>query len=117
MSDEVVEVLKDIQRWVQIIGIQEAREVMEDGLSDDDEVVQNDLRIAYHLTNGDNSTRDIATHVSGGRDWVSSRQRQWAKMGLVEQEHSRAPYEHIITLEEAGMDIPEVPTDEEENDD
>lgn len=117
MSEETVSVLKDIQRWVKIIGIQEARDVMSDALSADDEEEETELRITYHLSNGENSTRNIANHVSHGRDWVSNRQQQWAKMGLVEQEHSRSPYEHVITLEEAGLEVPEIPTSEEENDD
>lgn len=112
MSDETVTVLKDIQRWVKIIGIQEAREVLGNALSGNDDDENKELRIIYHLTNGENSTRDIARHVSVGRGAVSSRQQQWAKMGLVEKEHQRAPYKNLISLEEAGLEVPEIPEPE-----
>jgi hypothetical protein len=29
-------------------------------------------------------------------------------MGLLEREHSRAPYKHVIPLEDAGLEVPEI---------
>lgn len=117
MSNGTETILKDIRRWVKIIGIQEAKDVMLDALSDNDPDEQEELRVIYHLTDGDTSTRSIASHVSVGKDAISSRQQRWAKMGLVEKEHANAPYKHIISLEEAGIDVPEIPDSEGGNDD
>lgn len=111
MDSEALSVLDEIRRWVRIIGIQEAREVLEDALSDEIEKKEEELRIIYHLTNGENSTRHIASHVSVSRMTVSNRQRQWAKMGLVEKSSPNSPYQHVISLEEAGMEVPEIEVD------
>lgn len=115
MTEETDDILRDIQRWVKIIGIQEAKSVMDDALSAEDPADQEELRTIYHLSNGENSTRDIAEHVSVGRNAVSTRQKSWSKMGLLEKEHSRAPYEHVISLEEAGLEVPEIPKPDEES--
>jgi DNA-binding MarR family transcriptional regulator len=100
---------------VKIIGIQEAKSVMDDALSAEDSKDQETLRMIYHLSDGTNSTRDIAEYVSVGRNAISRRQKSWAKMGLLEREHSRAPYEHVITLEEAGLEVPEIQDIEQES--
>ena len=114
MTEDTGDILRDIRRWVKVIGIQEAKAVMDDALSAEDSGDQEELRIIYHLSNGENSTRHIAEHVSVGKDAISTRQKSWAKMGLLEKEHSRASYEHVISLEEAGIEIPEIPEPEEE---
>ena len=114
MTEDTDDILRGIRRWVKVIGIQEAKAVMDDALSAEDSGDQEELRIIYHLSNGENSTRDIAEHVSVGKDAISTRQKSWAKMGLLEKEHSRASYEHVISLEEAGIEIPKIPEPEEE---
>jgi DNA-binding MarR family transcriptional regulator len=98
-----------------VIGIQEAKSVIDDALSAEDPEDQEELRIIYHLSDGENSTRDIAEHVSVKKDAISARQKSWAKMGLLEKEHSRAPYKNVISLEEAGLEVPQIPEPEEES--
>jgi DNA-binding MarR family transcriptional regulator len=116
VTEDTDDILRDIRRWVKIIGIQEAKSVMNEALSAEDSQAQEELRIIYHLSDGEHSTRDIAEHVSVGRQAVSNRQSSWSKMSLLEKEHSRAPYEHVISLEEAGLEVPEIPDPEEESD-
>lgn len=106
-NDEPVEVLKDIRRWVKIIGLQEAKPVLKEALSDEDEQKQRDLRITYHHTNGENSIRAITDMISYSRGWVSDRYKEWSNMGLIERDSQSYSYRHIISLEEAGMDVPE----------
>lgn len=115
--DEAVEVLKDIRRWVKIIGIQEAKGVLEDFLTSEDEDEQRELRIMYHLTDGEHSTSEIADYVSVSGRTVSRRQNEWARAGLVEREVSNEPYEHIISLVEAGLDVPDIPEPEADGED
>jgi len=116
VTEDTDDILRDIRQWVKIIGIQEAKYVMDEALSAEDSEAQEELRIIYHLTDGEHSTRDIAEYVSVGRQAVSNRQSSWSKMGLLEKEHSRAPHEHVISLEEAGLEAPEIPDPEEESD-
>lgn len=115
MTEDTDDILRDIRRWVKIIGTQKAKSVMEEALSADDPKTEKELRVIYHLTNGENSTRDIAEHVSVSRQTVSNRQGGWSKMGLVEKDHPQAPYESIISLEEAGIEVPEVSDLEDES--
>lgn len=87
---------------------------MDDALSAEDSEEEEQLRLVYHLTDGEHSTRDIYDYADFGRNKIIDLQKSWAKMGLLEKEHSRAPYEHVISLEEAGVEVPEVPKPEEE---
>ena len=82
---------------------------MVDALSSEDSKQEKDLRISYHLSDGEHSVRTIADHVSVSRTSVSNYQKQWARMGLLEREHSRASFESVISLEEAGIEVPEIP--------
>jgi len=116
VTEKTDDILRDIRRWVKIIGIQEARDIMIDALSAEDSEEQENLRLVYHLSDGEHSTRDIHDVVSFGRQKIMRKQKEWAKMGLLEKEHSRAPYEHVISLEEAGLEVPEIPDPEEESD-
>lgn len=117
MTSETISVLNDILKWVKIIGLQQAQDVMRDALSDSDGDTANQLRIIYHLTDGQHSASDIANHVSVSSRTVSRRQQQWAKMGLVEKENQVSPYRHLITLEEAGLEVPDIPDPDGDNDD
>ena len=116
MTEDTDDILRDIRRWVKLIGIQEAKTVMDDALSAEDSEDQEELRLIYYLSDGEHSTRDIAKYVSVGKDAVSARQKSWAKMGLLEKEHSHASYHSIISLEEAGLEAPGIPDLEEESD-
>lgn len=117
MSESTEAVLSDIRRWVKIIGIQQAKEVMRDALTGGSPDETEQLRIIYHLTNGENSIRKIARHVSLSKSAISNRQQTWASMGLVEREHSNASYRRLISLEEAGLEKPEIPDAEGSDDD
>lgn len=109
MTEDANEILMDIRRWLKIIGIQEAKPVIRDALSDEDEEVQRALRITYHLTDGEHSTRDIAEYIQFAYGWVATRQGEWSNMGLVERDNSSSSYRHLIGLEEVGLEVPELP--------
>lgn len=106
-EDELIDILKDIRRWVKITGLQEAKPVLKDALSHDDEERQRDLRIVYHLTDGSNSRRDIEDDISFSRAWVGDRHAEWSNMGLIERDGPNDQYRHIISLQEAGIEVPE----------
>lgn len=117
MADETVEVLKDIREWVRLIGIQEAQDVLDHALSETDTISEEEHRIIYYLTNGENGARDIANHVSVSKDTISNRQQKGEAMGLVGRNRVNAPYTQYITLKEAGLEIPDIPDSEEANND
>lgn len=113
VSDEVIEVLQDIRRWLKIIGLQEAKPLLTDALSSEDEEEQKELRIIYHLTDGEHSTRDIASRISYSRFYISSRYSEWSNMGLIERDSPNSSYHHIVSLEEAGIEVPDIPDPED----
>lgn len=114
-EEDLVDVLKDVRRWVKILGLQEAKPILQDLLTHEDESRQRDLRIVYHLTNGGNGQHDIADKISFSRSWVKNRHREWSNMGLIERTGPQNQYRHIISLEQAGMDVPEPRENEEED--
>lgn len=109
MSGDEEEILQEILKWLKFMGRQEARDVVESALSYDDEEKERAARITYQLTNGKNSTKDIARHISFSYRWVSSRHQEWATQGIVEKDGVQSPYEHILTLDELGIESPEIP--------
>jgi len=113
VTEDTDDILRDIRRWVKIIGIQEAKSVIDDALSAEDAEEEEQLRLVYHLTDGEHSTRDIYDYADFGRNKIINLQKSWSKMGLLEKEHTRAPYESVISLEEAGLEVPEVPDESE----
>lgn len=114
MSDDTDDILRDIRRWVKIIGIQEAKPVLEDALTTDDPEKEEKLRLTYHLTNGENSTRDIAKIVDWHYATISKKQSEWAEMGIVDRANSSESYSHVISLDEAGIEVPDIPEPDEQ---
>lgn len=108
MAKSEVELLEEILRWLKFMGRQQARDVVREALTFDDEDRQAAARIVYQLTNGQNTTKDIEKHIQYSYKWVSDRHQEWAKMGIVEKERPQAPYDHILSLDELGIDYPEI---------
>lgn len=109
---EMLAVLKDIRRWVKLTGLEDAREKVHEAISDPDTEKEQENKIIFHLTDGERGNRGIAEHVSVSSSTVGNRRSEWAKMGLLEQPGPGEPYQKLITLEEAGIEVPEVPEPE-----
>jgi hypothetical protein len=112
--EDIVEVLEDIRRWIRIIGLQEVKPVLKDALSNEDEERQAELRRVFHLTDGTNSTREIDDKIEHSRYWVMDRYEEWSNMGLIETEGQNSSYKHVISLEEAGIEVPDFPVTAED---
>lgn len=109
MDENETEVMEEILKWLEFMGRQEAVAVVTDALDFGGDVKrERAARIAYQLTNGENSTRHIAEHIPFSKDWVSDRHQEWATMGIVRKDGSQSPYEHILSLDELGIDYPEI---------
>lgn len=111
-DDELLDVLHDIRRWVKLIGMEDAREKVHEAIEDSDEDKERENKIIFHLTDGSSGARAIAEYVSMSDFTVNSRQSDWAKMGLLEKSGDNDPYRKLITLEEAGIDVPDIPVPE-----
>lgn len=117
VTEDSDDILRDIRRWVKIIGLQEAKPVLLDALSDEDEERERDLRITYHLTDGEHGRRDIALHISYSRQWIGDRHSEWANLGLIERDSPNSSYRHVISLKEAGIEVPDIPDPDEKEED
>ena len=115
MSEDTDDILRDIRRWLKIIGIQEAKPILTEALSSEDPEEERDLRITYHLTDGEHSTRNIAKRISYSRYWIMSRYEEWSNMGVIERNASTSPYNRVIGLEEVGIEVPEIPEPEDDD--
>jgi len=113
VTEDTDDILRDIRRWVKIIGLQEAKPVLLDAISDEDEERERDLRIAYHFTDGEHGRRDISRHISYSRQWVGDRHSEWANLGLVERDNPNSSYRHVVSLKEAGIEVPDIPDPDE----
>jgi predicted transcriptional regulator len=101
-------------KWVKFMGMQDAKEVVEDAVSHEDDEKEEELRIAYELTNGENSSTDIASRISVSQKTVSNWQKKWSKRGIADKDGKQSSYEHLISLEELGLECPEIPGENEE---
>lgn len=109
MSEEELQVLKDIRRWLKLSTISDARVRLEEAVSADSDEVEEENKIIFHLTDGSRGANTISEYVSVSHDTVNSRQSAWAEMGLLEKPGPTSPYRKLLTLEEAGFDIPDIP--------
>lgn len=97
---------RDMAKWLRFMGMQEAKEVIEDAVSAEDDEKQRNLRIAYEMTDGETSSHEIADYVTVSQWTVSSWQRKWFRRGIANRSAENDPYEHLISLEDLGIDVP-----------
>lgn len=116
-DEDTVEVLKDVRRWLKFANLEEARSKVHEAVSDEDDENERENKIIYHLSDGEHSQHDIADLVSVSQKTVSRRQTKWANMGLLEKPAPNIPYRQLITLEEVGLGVPDIPERKGGNDD
>ena len=109
MSSRTEDLMEEMVKWLRFMGTQEARDVISDALSYDDKEKEEAAKIAYQLTNGKNTTRDIAEYIPFSYRWVSYRHSDWATLGIIEKESEQAPYKHLIPLDAIGIEYSEIP--------
>lgn len=112
MSKSQEELLEKLLKWTRLMGMQEARNVIPKALEDEDDDREAAAKIAYQLTDGENTTSDIAEYIPFSYRWVSYRQNEWANLGIVSKSEPQAPYEHIISLDAIGVEYPDIQKDE-----
>lgn len=113
-SEEVVDILADIRKWIKFSQLSEGRDRVHSAIQDADKEKERENKIIYHLTNGENSASTISEYISVSHDTVNTRQSAWAEKGLLEKKGSNSPYDKFITLEEVGYSVPDIPEAEPE---
>lgn len=113
MPDNDTEILQEMLKWLRFSGMQEAKSVIDEALTfEEDEEKEKDARIAFELTNGDKSQREISEYISYSGVTVGNWQKKWAKLGIVSQDDD-GKYEQLISLKDLGLEVPDIPDPED----
>ena len=96
--------LDEILMWLRFMNIPKVYNILETNLDTDEK------KIAYNMSDGENTTRDIAkvitpTHTTIARWW-----KDWYRLGIAEaigvQRGKRA--KRLFDLEDFGIDVPSI---------
>jgi hypothetical protein len=107
-NDEVQAKLNDLEntvremlKWVRLLGIQTARVILADCLKKDAE------RLAYHFSDGRES-REVGRLAGISHMTVTNYWKKWAALGIVEPVRARGGerYRKLFSLEDFGISIP-----------
>jgi hypothetical protein len=115
LSEEaLIERLDELIFWTRLSAMPTIRKTIVDNLRSDID------KLVYHFSDGNASTREIASIITrGGRRvthvTVSNMWRKWAILNMVMPAQRRGRYRRIVSLESLGIEIPqlEVSSDEE----
>lgn len=103
-NDQLIELLKELVKWTKFQAWGKVKEVLINVLNEDEK------RKIYHLSNGENSSRDIAEIVSVSRSTILKYWNDWAKFNIVEpisvQRGNR--YKKMFNLDDFGIEVPDL---------
>lgn len=106
---DVYNVLKELLKWVKFSGSKEVKSVLDSNIHSDEE------KMIYSLSNGANSSYDIAKIIGANdtvRRRVSDHWDRWEKAGLGEPVSSQGKgkrFKRSFDLEDFGIKVPEIP--------
>jgi transposase-like protein len=104
----MVNCLDEVVFWLRFQGKPKLREVLLTELNTDAKC------IAYEMTDGEHSRRDVARAANVSDDNVQRWWKNWYRRGIViESEHFRGRPKRIISLEELDIQVPRLRTLEE----
>lgn len=99
-GSEVVPLLEELVRWARFQGVQRAKDVLQNLLSEDTQ------RAIYHLSNG-RSSEDISKAVGVSSQTVRNYWRAWFTSGIVAlSKNYRGRFEKVFNLEDLAIPLP-----------
>ena len=103
-EEKIIELLEEILIWTKY-DYSDIKLKMQKHLDTDDK------KIAYQLSNGERSRRDISTFVSVSHSSIYRWWNEWFELGLVEQteKYGGGRYKRLISLTRMGIPVPEIP--------
>lgn len=115
-NDDLSEKLDELIFWTKFSALPTFRSLVIDTLRDDID------KLVYELSDGERSTRDIASTISnGGRSithtTVANMWRKWLVLSLVIPAERKGRYKRPVSLESIGMEVPSLESGNEEGDD
>lgn len=112
MSDDKVEqteLLKEMTKWLRFLGMKEVKVVLKDTLNDEKKI------IAYHHSDGKNTSRTISEISGMAYQTVSDLWKEWLSLGLGEPVSASggSRFKKSFDLKMFGIQVPEVKTKSE----
>lgn len=101
-EDKIIELLEEILLWMKYDYLDTKRKLL-------DKLDNDDKKIAYQSSTGENSTHDIAKKVSVSAMTISNWWNKWLEFGLMEQtdKFGGKRYKRLISLTKMGIRVPE----------
>ena len=104
-EDRVIELLEELVKWTKVTSIPKVKALLEELVKSPEE------KIAYSLSNGKRTTREIAVSANAGKDAISKWWRKWTRAGIAEP--ISAPgggnrARSVFSLEDFGIESPDI---------
>lgn len=112
-ADILIRRLDELVFWTRFSALPTFRALIMDNLRTDTD------KLVYELSNGERSTRDIASMISRGGRRVSHVSiarmwQRWSILNLVMPAQRVGRYRRVLSLESMGIEIPPIEAPEEE---
>ncbi len=100
--DLILEELNEIAKWTKFQSLDKLHDILSKVLKSENE------KIAYELSDGVRTTRDIAKEIGlNSKSTIIAYWQKWSKIGIVEESKKfKGRMKHFVSLEEVGIDIP-----------
>jgi len=107
-NEQIVELLREILKWVKFAGAREVRTVLMNILDSEQK------RLIYHLSDGERGSTEISKLAKVSDRTVRRYWESWARMGIMEPIRVRGGlrYKKSFELEDFGFAIPSLKTSE-----
>ena len=107
---EQTELLREITKWLRFLGMKEVKVVLKDTLNDEKKI------IAYHHSDGKNTSRTISEISGMAYQTVSDLWKDWLSLGLGEPVSASggSRFKKSFDLKMFGINVPETKTKSED---
>jgi len=103
-NEETNEILKQILKWVKLQGIEGLR------MKARDKNLFGDLKdiLAYHHSNGEKSSRDLAKIAGVSHGTIQTLWKKWVDAGIAEptEKYGGGRCKRLFKLDELGLELP-----------
>jgi len=103
-DEQIIELLKELVKWTKFQAWGKVKDVLINVLKDDEK------KKIYHLSNGENSSRNIANEVTTAHTTIVKYWNEWAKFNIVKPINVQrgVRYKKMFNLEDFGITIPKI---------
>lgn len=103
-EDDLLVELREQTKWLRLLGLQALRPLLVEVLSSDKH------KLAYELSDGTRTVRDIGKLAGMGPGTVSILWREWMAVGICTESRLRAGRaQHVTPLSRLGIAVPGLP--------